>query len=457
MAASLLVKAERIFILHAGGLGDLVLSAPALGAIRAALPNRHITFCCRREFVGLLACWPFAFDRIIEIGFRPYVMLPTDAEPHRGIDEFFRAVHHDVPDAVMSMELAPTWLTPAVVSYAKPAISLARSYDVLPPAVLETVLDRLSLKSFPVTTYDWSPDRPERERYDKILQQLNIPEQALAPWSPPSSAQDAADTFLTEKLEADASPLACFFLGNPKVLTKRWPLERFIDVTAKIAETRGLVPILFGDRSEARDLAAIAEQLQLGGMRAVAYAGDPESLPTVVALLARCSAFLGNDTGLAHLCAALGVPGTTMYGGGTWPSYEPWAPGTVGVVSPLPCFGCGWDCAFEKALCLDGLDPQDALTGFDQALERAAEPRVLAIERRSPTEWETIGMASATFRAAQLDRNKRYDVIVGLENRLHQAERLIELQREMLLAAEAEKAEERTKHEAEIRRLGERS
>jgi hypothetical protein len=66
-------------------------------------------------------------------------------------------------------------------------------------------------------------------------------------------------------------------------------------------------------------------------------------------------------------------------------------------------------------------------------------------------------MASATFRAAQLDRSKRYDVIVGLENRLHQAERLIELQREMLLAAEGEKAEERSKHEADMKRLSERS
>jgi hypothetical protein len=384
-------------------------------------------------------------------------MLPIDAEPHRSIDEFLRTIQHDVPDAVLSLELAPTWLTPVVVARAKPAVSLARSFDVLPPSVLDAVLDRLSLKAFPVGAYHWLADRPERERYALILHELGIPEKPLAPWAPPPTASDAAEAFYRDEIGVDKAALACFFLANPMVLTKQWPLERFIETTAQIAQHRQFVPVLFGDRSESPKLSAIAEQFRVAGVRAAVFAGEPQTLPTVAALLARCTAFLGNDTGLAHLAAALGVPGATMYGGGHWPAFEPWAPGTVGVVSPLPCFGCGWDCAFEKALCLDGLQTQDALAGFDQALERATVPRVLAVERRSPTEWETIGMASATFRAAQLDRSKRYDVIVGLENRLHQAERLIELQREMLLAAEGEKAEERSKHEADMKRLSERS
>jgi ADP-heptose:LPS heptosyltransferase len=367
MLVSRLADAKRILILHAGGLGDLVLSAPALGAIRAAFPDRHIAFCCRREFVGLLACWPFTFDRVVEIGFRPYDMLPIDAEPHRSIDEFLRTIQHDVPDAVLSLELAPTWLTPVVVARAKPAVSLARSFDVLPPSVLDAVLDRLSLKAFPVGAYHWLADRPERERYALILHELGIPEKPLAPWAPPPTASDAAEAFYRDEIGVDKAALACFFLANPMVLTKQWPLERFIETTAQIAQHRQFVPVLFGDRSESPKLSAIAEQFRVAGVRAAVFAGEPQTLPTVAALLARCTAFLGNDTGLAHLAAALGVPGATMYGGGHWPAFEPWAPGTVGVVSPLPCFGCGWDCAFEKALCLDGLQTQDALAGFDQA------------------------------------------------------------------------------------------
>ena len=62
-------------------------------------------------------------------------------------------------------------------------------------------------------------------------------------------------------------------------------------------------------------------------------------------LLGEARLYLGNDTGAMHLAAALGVPVTAVFGGGTWPRFVPAAVCGEAVVHPLPCFGCGWDCA----------------------------------------------------------------------------------------------------------------
>jgi ADP-heptose:LPS heptosyltransferase len=46
-------------------------------------------------------------------------------------------------------------------------------------------------------------------------------------------------------------------------------------------------------------------------------------LPTLAALLARCSAYFGHDTGISHIAAAAGTPSTLLFGP-TDPSV--WAP-----------------------------------------------------------------------------------------------------------------------------------
>jgi hypothetical protein len=233
-----------------------------------------------------------------------------------------------------------------------------------------------------------------------------------------------------------------------------------VDLIALAAERYGLTPVFFGDEKEGPNLKGLAERLRERGIETLVVAGNPGALEVVAAALTLCVAFLGNDTGLAHLAAALGKPGVTIYGGGTWPSFEPWAAGTVGVVNPLPCFGCGWDCAFESSLCLEAIGVEDAAKALDLALSSVGRPVVVALQHRSPAELETISSASATYRAAQADRSQRLEVILDLQQSLRHADRLARLRRDLLLEAErersqagSERVEEITALELEIERL----
>jgi heptosyltransferase-1 len=88
---------------------------------------------------------------------------------------------------------------------------------------------------------------------------------------------------------------------------KRWPDARWAELAARLA-AEGLAVVYPGGSPAER---ADAEKLASASTGAVAA---PEmSLPEAAALLARASAVVGVDTGLAHLAVALGTPTVGLY------------------------------------------------------------------------------------------------------------------------------------------------
>jgi len=85
---------------------------------------------------------------------------------------------------------------------------------------------------------------------------------------------------------------------------KRWPVERFAALAPALA-----LPIvwLLGPAEQADDEAREAGR-RLGVMA--------ENLPltTLAGLLASCSAYVGNDSGVTHLAAAVGAPTVALFG-----------------------------------------------------------------------------------------------------------------------------------------------
>ncbi len=93
--------------------------------------------------------------------------------------------------------------------------------------------------------------------------------------------------------------------------TKRWPLERFVEVGRRLAGAgRGPVPVFFGPGEEAL-LDAWREAWPAGGEWTPILEPD---LPQVAAYLARLSGVVTGDTGLMHVAAAVGTPVVAIFG-----------------------------------------------------------------------------------------------------------------------------------------------
>lgn len=110
---------------------------------------------------------------------------------------------------------------------------------------------------------------------------------------------------------------------------KRWPAERFAALANRLCDRfDGL--ILLGDADDELACTQIAETVS---MPVVSVAGRT-SVTEAAAVLRQAAYFVGNDSALGHVAAAVGVPSLTLFGPGDPVRYHPWGRNAKWLQSP---------------------------------------------------------------------------------------------------------------------------
>ena len=91
---------------------------------------------------------------------------------------------------------------------------------------------------------------------------------------------------------------------------KCWPPDRFASALNQVQRESDADVVLFGTPSENQVSAAI----QAGLVRPALDMTGRTQIAELPALLSRCSAFLGNDSGAMHVAAAVGLPVVAVFG-----------------------------------------------------------------------------------------------------------------------------------------------
>ncbi len=111
---------------------------------------------------------------------------------------------------------------------------------------------------------------------------------------------------------------------------KQWRAERFAELAARLTGASGPLP---GARIAV--LAAAHERAQAAPLVAALPPGrcldltGRTDLLTAAAALRRCALFVGNDTGIMHIAAAMGTPTLGLFGPSLPAQYAPWGPRTA--------------------------------------------------------------------------------------------------------------------------------
>jgi len=109
-----------------------------------------------------------------------------------------------------------------------------------------------------------------------------------------------------------ATRLVGFAPGAAYGHAKRWPPPRVAQVITRVSMERHAVCVLVGAESD-RDAGREIESAIPPGLAVVNLMGRTD-LRQLAGVLARCSAFVSNDSGAMHLAAAVGVPVTAIFG-----------------------------------------------------------------------------------------------------------------------------------------------
>jgi asparagine synthase (glutamine-hydrolysing) len=130
-------------------------------------------------------------------------------------------------------------------------------------------------------------------------------------------------------------PLVAVCAGS-KWPSKRWPEDRFMELGKRLVQEFSLTPVIVGGAEDR----ALGNRLIAAWGKGLNAAGEL-SVRGSAALIERCGMYVGNDTGVMHLAAAVGVPCVAIFAAQDWPGR--WHPyGTCHVVLRRhpPCEGC---------------------------------------------------------------------------------------------------------------------
>jgi heptosyltransferase I len=268
---------KRVLIVKLSSIGDVVHALPVASALKDADPSRHIAWAVDRWTAPLVTGHP-AIDRVL-VG--PSVL---------------RDVRRDQYDVVLDLQgLARS----AIISaFAKTRYRIARAGQregahlvsravPLPDAPVHAVEEYLS-----VARHVGAGIGPPR---------FDLPVQADARQRVDDRLADARRTGRTTSREIVVAPSA-------SKAWKGWPMRRWREVIDALS-AEGQV-FLIGTAADRFRHAALVARL---ARPVIDWTGET-TLAEVVALIERAALVIANDSGVAHVAAALGVPVTAIYG-----------------------------------------------------------------------------------------------------------------------------------------------
>ena len=165
---------------------------------------------------------------------------------------------------------------------------------------------------------------------------------------------------------------------------KAWPAPRVAEFLDLAVAEHGVRVAVVGD-ADSRDLVAtvresrpgLAWRGELPGPPAVIDLAGRTDLRALVSLLRAAEAFLGNDSGVMHVAAALGVPTLGLFGSSSVAWTAPRGPRARALAATgFPCQPCFRRTCNQRVFCLDTLAPAEVLANLlDLVATRSEAPR----------------------------------------------------------------------------------
>ncbi len=176
------------------------------------------------------------------------------------------------------------------------------------------------------------------------------------------------ETAQTKLMACGVDPTKSYAVLAPtnEFYTKRWMPERF----AKIAETlleRGFQIVMTGAPTD--EQRAQLQAVQKATKKKLASLNSL-SIGELVAVIAGAKLFVGNDSGPAHIAAAVKTPLVVMFGPASSVRWSPWRAPSELVQNPFACNPCSmYKCeAFDEPECIRSISVTQVMTAIDKVL-----------------------------------------------------------------------------------------
>lgn len=357
-------RARRILCVRLDNLGDVLMTTPALRALKDGGSERRLTLLTSGTGAALAGHLPMVDD--VWAYDAPWVRHPDRrGDPVVDLDMIDRLLAARFDAAVIFTVYSQNPLPAAMMCWLA-GIPLRLAHCRENPYQLLT--DRV-------------PERePETQVRHEVARQLALVRTIgakTADWRMAFEPGDAARRAIQARLRAAllrfggarrpaAGGCGRWLVVHPgaSAASRRWPAERFGEVAARLAPQFDGIAVTGG----ADERALVEAVCERAGPRALPLAG---ALPVgeLGALIETADLLVANNSGPAHLAAALGTPVVDLYAL-TNPQHTPWRVPHRVLNADVPCRNCYRSvCDQPGHPCLRGVSVDDAVAAA-QALLR---------------------------------------------------------------------------------------
>jgi len=271
------VKTPRILVIRGGAIGDFILTLPVLTALRERFPSTEI------EVLG--------YPRIASLGLLGGLAKAVHAIESPGLAMFF----------AKGGSFDSEWRE----FFGQFAIVISYLFD--PDKIFETNVKSCGLRQFIAAQHRPDEAKPihATDVFLKPLEQLTI-----------------FDADPVARLElpglAKRNNWLALHPGSGSE-SKNWPEQNWRELVAHLLDHSPLNLLLIGGEAEGDRLQRLANGMPLDRLEIAQHIPLPELAPR----LAKCAGYVGHDTGMTHLAAALGLPTLVLWGPSSQTIWQP--------------------------------------------------------------------------------------------------------------------------------------
>ncbi|MGB9618849.1 MAG: lipopolysaccharide heptosyltransferase II [Armatimonadota bacterium] len=325
----------RIVCFHLNQIGDLVFSLPALKCLRDSFPNAYIASVVRPPVRDLLQCTDLVNEVLVRSGGLNLRKIELARRLAAGKFDLAVLFSQSAECAILAfLSRAPRRVGFVNTSFGRLLTDLVQFRH--PPST-ENNLRLVRAVGCPISKSDYvgllTPSQAMMESGRHILDEHGVgSDERIIALAPGTS-------------------------GRRRL--KEWSESGFARV-AKHAVAGAMKVVIIGTDPAPGIVQDSREIIDLAGKT---------TLSDVVGILARCAALVGVDSGILHLCAALGKPVVGLYGPSDPATTGPQGKGHVVLFSGAECSPCAQvKCSFGRK-CMTNIDPADVIAALDAVLE----------------------------------------------------------------------------------------
>jgi len=337
---------QRILLVNFAHIGDVLMTTPAIAAIRAAHPGAHIAMLVGPWCESVVSHHPSLDEVLVQ---RPSWWDREQGSRYlapRAFLQLVQALREGRFDAVVNFKS----FFQENLACALAGIPQRIGYGLYGGGFLHTTC----------VPFRWSAHTVEQHL-------------VLAAALGGRSDGHSVEIFPTEEdtrkvedwLSGAARPLFALHLGAGAP-SKRWPIERFAQLARILGERLDAHILLVGGRDDAPLAVRFLEHASAAPLDAVGMF----TMPQLAVLLRHCRAFVGNDSGPAHVAAAVGIPTVTVFSGtNDVDVWRPWGRSVATLQERPECAPCGLStCKRDDHACMTNIEAARVFAALEELL-----------------------------------------------------------------------------------------